>query len=977
MSLYKSTHFSVKMILKNKQRTLTMALGIMIAIALVIGVLGYIDYSQNEVISRAVQDIPIDMTVFQNTPDSSQVSGFTSYLSSYGSFVTNSEFIQGTLPASPNNPGVAVPTNTTETNTSSTDGGGFINLLRGQVMLVGINMSYFNTFSDIFSINQGSASSLTNSTVFISQTYSDQSGYTQGSSVNITLQSINIDFQTRSASVSMLNQDFFNVSGIVTINSAIFQKSIDSFNPQTSSSNTNTFANRFQRLTDSVIFMDLNTYNKFVSPSNTISFSAFQIRLDHSQLSPDTSLIGAQLAKLENYIELKYTQVNIVSDLQNAINAQASQLDNLRLTLVYLTLPSIFIGFMLTKYATDLVLLERKKEITALRAKSLSQTQIRDYVVIESLITALIGTVLGIFLGFGTSFILNNASSNYSNAKLVVSQDSIILALILGIGLAAISGLYTANKIMNQSIIEGLRIGKSDGKPFWIKYYIDIVLLGIGVLFSVFSIIDFNPIPGFAAAAFDLLVPITTWVGAALFLVRVLEITIVKIEPIISKILGLVIGDIGSVVTKGIVRKPDKFNQLTIILILVLSFGIVVGSVSTTYQAKASTDATFSVGSDFRIDLPGTDQLSYNTSDFLSALQSNISDVSFTPVIVTTIPVGLQRFPVIGIDTNTFLSGAYFQDSFLQSGNSSLNAMKYLQYDPANPKIIISNAVANPVTGNRIGQGRFARFQNQDTQQFANFAVGSTIPARFDGQFVNFTITDISYYFPALANVLNQPADNLRYAVTDYRTLTEPLNGVNQTLETNGNSTFLLGTYTGSNNNFNATLISQQINKVYSTYFPNSYPIVINTQAQYLADSTSIGGLLINLANLELVIVLVVTMFTLGIYTTTTLLSRKKIFGTFNALGAKLKSIWYIVTGEMLIGILYSMVISLVLGLIVSYTYLGFISNLFILPYISLTLSPIYSFMIYALAVVGLIAISGYAVQRIFRLEPVEALREL
>ena len=720
------------------------------------------------------------------------------------------------------------------------------------------------------------------------------------------------------------------------------------------------------------IFMDLNTYNSFVN--GIISYSAFQIRVDHSKLSSDTSTIGAQISQLQNYIQIQYPDYTIVSDLQNTITAQASQLDNLRLTLIYLALPSIFIGFMLTKYATDLVLLERKQEITALRAKSLSQTQNRNYIVIESLLTALIGTFLGIALGYVASFLLNNFNSNFSNITFVISQDSILFALILGVGLAVISGFYTANSIMNQSIIEGMKAGKGNSLSFWKKYYIDVVLLGIGVIFSIFSIINFNPIPGFAAAAFDLLVPITTWIGATLFLVRVLEIIIIKIEPVLSKVLNFLIGDLGSVITKGIIRKPEKFNQLTIILILVLSFGIVIGSISTTYQAKASDDASFAVGSDFRIDLPSTDQLTYNTSDFLSLLKTNFPDINFTPVIITTIPIGIQRFPVIGIDPQTFLSGAYFQNSFLQSGNP-VKTMQSISYDPNKSMIIISNAVANPKVGNRVPQGRFGSFQSN--QQIANFVIGDIIPVRINGQFVNFTVSDISYYFPALANILNLPADSLQYAVADYRTLTQPLTGVNQTLLSNSNATFILGAYIGNKDNFNSTLITQQINNIYNNNFPTAYPIVVSTQTQYLANSSFIGELLLNLTNLEFLIILIVTIFSLGIYTTTTLIARKKVFGTLNALGAKLKSIWYIITGEMLLGVLYSIVISLILGLVVSYTYLGFISNLFILPYINLTLSPIYSIFIYILAFLGLIIISGYAVQKIFKLEPVEALREL
>ena len=181
MSLYKSTRFSIKMILKNKQRTLTMALGIMIAIGLVIGVLGYIDYSQNEVISRAVQDIPIDMTAFQSTVNANDVSSFQSKLAQFpeSSFISSSEYIEATTIMGRNSPGVIIPNNTTTTNATTTAGAGVFaelaNVVNGtSVVLYGVNSSYFNTFSQIFRLTNDSATTFTNSTVFVSKTFSDQ-----------------------------------------------------------------------------------------------------------------------------------------------------------------------------------------------------------------------------------------------------------------------------------------------------------------------------------------------------------------------------------------------------------------------------------------------------------------------------------------------------------------------------------------------------------------------------------------------------------------------------------------------------------------------------------------------------------------------------------------------------------------------------------------------------------------------------------
>ena len=278
--------------LNKKQPTHTMALGIMIAISLVIGVLGYIDYSQNEVISRAVVNIPIDMTAFQSTPTVSDVAGFQSSLAKYPdpSFISGSEFIEATSFLGRDTPGVIVHTNSTATGSTSLSSGGafanLTNLINGTTaVLYGVNYSYFQTFSNVFRLTNGSATTFTNSTVFISSTFSDQTGIGQNDNMNLTIQSLNISgfqaFQNGNISVSLLDQGMFTVSGIVDINSVLFQSSSDSFTTPSSSSSSSTFggnffASRISRLSDVAIFMDINTFNSFVS-SSAASFGAFQI----------------------------------------------------------------------------------------------------------------------------------------------------------------------------------------------------------------------------------------------------------------------------------------------------------------------------------------------------------------------------------------------------------------------------------------------------------------------------------------------------------------------------------------------------------------------------------------------------------------------------------------------------------------------------------------------------------------------------
>jgi ABC-type antimicrobial peptide transport system permease subunit len=960
------------MLRRNSGRALTMCLGIALAVALVVGVFSYIDYSQNEVIERAVEDIYIDLTVFQNDdPNSDTLESFNSYIEDYTSLVDSSELIFGTTNIAPTKPGILVGTGDNVTFSMGKSSETNVSEIESQpAILLAINQSYFETFPEIFSLTPESSTSLTNSTIYVSTQLSASLNIEQGEDLNVTIQTLS--FETRSFQVEQHSN--FNISGIVEIDHAAFQNALNSFLPETEDSSGfgQGFARRMESVTESIVFMDLNTYTDFITDSNQVDINAIQIRLDHQELSSDVSSIDAQLNQLKNYIELVYFDSAIVSDLQDEILSQADQLNYLRLTLLYLALPSVFIGFYLTKYATDLVLMERKKEITALRAKSLNQTQIRNYVVIESFTTASIGTILGLGIGILIGSIMNTLRefNNLSNISLTITRESLILAIALGLILAVISGFNTAKTVMNLSIIQGLQSGNNTNKIFWKKFYIDLVLITIGLFFTLLNLLDFNPIPGFANAAFDLLVPICTWIGMALLLVRGLEAVVIKLEPVISNILQKLMGDIGLIISKGIARRPARLNQLSIILILILSFGFIIGTVSSTYNAKASSEATFAVGSDIRIEMPSADQLEYNVSEFQDHLIENYPELSLSPLYINSVTIGRQSVILIGIDLETFLDIGYFSNSYLQSSDSE-NTINNLAYDPDDPKIILSNTLANPDSTT----GQSGRLNIPEANQFSVFEIGDEVPFRIQGQLLNVTIIDIAYYFPALTDMFNSPVDELNYAITDYKLLTEPLTALNGSFTNNANASVLLGSISSNGKDFNQ--FAEEIIDDYNTNFSSTYPIVIQTQTNYLDQSSLIGVLLVDLANMELILVLTATLFSFGIFISTTLFYKKKIFGTFSALGARLKDIWFLLIGEMIVGAIYAIVISLLLGIVVSYTYLGFLSGLFITPLSGLTFSPVYSVLTYSILILAILIVSIVSAYQIQRMEAFDAIREL
>ncbi|MFW9928975.1 MAG: FtsX-like permease family protein, partial [Candidatus Thorarchaeota archaeon] len=816
-SLYQTTLLSIKMLIRNKRRALVMSLGITLAIALVVGVFSYIDYSQNQVIERSVSNISIDMSVFQpsGSTNSNELSDFQNYLSSYQypSFIKSTELILGTASIGVNRPGALVGTGD---NLSINFGGGFrdnpgagltgANISIRPATILAFNESYFENFPEIFKLSSNDSVELSNSTIYVSQPLAASLDLFEGSTLNVSIQTLSFP-----GGISLDTYKAFNVSGIVNVDRSAYQNAINSFIPQDLQSSGG-FGRAFQTFSELIVFMNLNTFQTFVTNNNQININVLQMKLDHNQLGADVQSILTQINQLENYISLQYFDSTIISNLVDQINLQADQLNNLRLTLLYLAIPSIFIGFYLTKYATDLVLMERKKELTAFRAKSLSQVQIRNYIVIESFATAGIGTVLGLLIGWIASIVLNNLRSDLSQFNLVISQESILLALATGIILSILSGINTARSVMNISIIEGLHEINSKKVVFWKKFYLDYLLLGIGIIFTLMNYLDFNPIPGFAQAAFNLIVPLCAWVGFALFLVRILETIIIKLEPILSEVLSKVLGEIGFLIGKDVSRKPGRVSQLTIILILILSFGVIIGTLSDTYSVNDAQQAQFMVGSDLRVQLPSINQLTFNVSDFQQKITSTIPDLQMTPIYIQTVALGRFSVVLIGIDLNTFLNVATFSNSYLKSGNSQ-EMLNSLKYDPNNPKIVISNTIANPIVSS--DGGRF-NFQQRFQSQFSSLDIGNQVPVRINSQLINVTIVDIAYYFPAILDVLNLQSSNVNFAIVDYKLLSEPITGLNGTITQNTNASILLGKFASNNNQSVVNNAVTTINSIYN-----------------------------------------------------------------------------------------------------------------------------------------------------------------
>lgn len=865
------------------------------------------------------------------------------------------------------------------------------------VIVLGVPNEYFSNFPGLFRTENNE---LDNSSIYISNALKDVTALNTGNHLNLSVMRLNEPYISLD-DYSYLSNQTFEISGIIDIDSINYRNELSSFIAQSDEK-------KFESNSELVVFMNNDLFNQFIIYSNIsglVDSNVIQVNLNKNFLEFDIQMASAQIDQFINYVKLddRFLKTTITSQLLDQIERDSGQINQFRLTIIYLSIPGIIIGFYLTRYATDLILKERKREISALRAGSISQSQIRNYLVVENLITALIGIIVGLFAGFSLSVLIIN-SGQINDFNIYLSTETILLVVGIGLLLVLLSGINISHTAMKKSIITGLQEMPDTNKtPRWRKYKFDYILLIIsGSIILSELYLDIEPITGFGTAIFDLLVPLTAWTGLSLFMVRFFQKIISKTEHLISFILKILFGEYGTIISKNIVRKSDRIGQLSVILILILSFGLVIGNISATYNNSIVNDTEFAIGSDLRILMPSNNQLDYNTTEFQRYIEFTFPEIDLTPVFVSNSPYYIGDFNeiyLIGIDPESFFEVAFFQENFIQNLEIK-ELIDQIKYDPTNnkSKIVLSKSVGSPYAEDdesRLGKGsskmKIAQKGSAPApvkgEDLAFYEVGddaTIFSINSQGLELFYTsIIDIGLYFPALHDLLELPISDINYAFTDYRSLTESVNNgiiynngtesvYNSTIFENGNATLFLG----KTNYENITLLVDNINADYNANFPTTTSITLTTVENYQQTGKSMQLLLGNFALLEIIVVFLSSIFVIMIFVNSTILSKRELLGTLNALGASNKKLSYLVSSELLVTSIFVIPFSYFLGTIVSFTYLGFISELFTLP-ISLSESIDYHLILYLILLFSLGIMTILIFLKIYKMDTFDLMREI
>lgn len=215
--------------------------------------------------------------------------------------------------------------------------------------------------------------------------------------------------------------------------------------------------------------------------NNATWYYAFD--LSEIKTSQITALSGVlDRLNVELFQKLKNTKVTIsFGELLNSFRTQSLQLQTMLFTLAAPMIAMVFYYIVMNaRQALD----KQQSDIAVLRSRGASTKQIIMIYLLESIILGIVSMIAGPLLGWFMSKSIGSADGFLE----FVDRKSIPVgfntdALLLGAGavvIAILSTLIPAISYAKSSIVNAKRKqARSDRRPFWQRWFLDIVLLGV------------------------------------------------------------------------------------------------------------------------------------------------------------------------------------------------------------------------------------------------------------------------------------------------------------------------------------------------------------------------------------------------------------------------------------------------------------------------------------------------------------------
>ncbi len=345
------------------------------------------------------------------------------------------------------------------------------------------------------------------------------------------------------------------------------------------------------------------------------TFALFEFRTAQELLDSrgEVDLINVVIENNFDINEVKNDITKLDSENLNVINAQeaaAEQADSIKQGLDFFNTIlnvfagiAIFVGAFIIQNTFRILLLQRTKELSLLRALGTSKRQIYRLVISESLFMSIIGSGLGIALGIGLAVAVKEGLQYFEfglpDGPLVLTTEAAITGLIIGITVTIFSSLLPARKASQVSPMEAIRdsVSTPQRKSLLARLLLGslISVVGFGVLFGV--LYDFLDVPTLSSLQ-------QVGLGAGVIFIGISVITPSITKPFVflfDKIYNLLFGILGKLATENSKRTPRRTASTASALMIGLTLISLANVITTSFKAQAESLISEVILADYQV----------------------------------------------------------------------------------------------------------------------------------------------------------------------------------------------------------------------------------------------------------------------------------------------------------------------------------------------------------------------------------------
>ncbi|MFX1251855.1 MAG: ABC transporter permease [Promethearchaeota archaeon] len=329
------------------------------------------------------------------------------------------------------------------------------------------------------------------------------------------------------------------------------------------------------------------------------------------------------------------------------------------------SLPTLVATLFLAMFALNLLSRRKRRQIAIMKRRGATSRRIFGVLFGESLIITVCSVGLGTIIGWPfAQFILQTQDFlDFTGKPIPLILPPMLIQMVFGFGLIFGSLLHLRSMLwLSKSQISENLTPQSKVKPFWKKYYLDVILFSLGMLgiLSLLLMMGIEPDLSMNALLVLFSSTILITVGGAMLVARFLPIFL----RVFARWTWQREGGILAFGLRNLLHRSSHASRVTLLVSIVLAFSL--AFITIPYNYDLNTKDTYiyhNLGADMLV-TPSTSDFDLS---FLTYLQTNLTGIaSVSPIAqASAITSSGQSMAIFGLDVNTYVQTAFFREDFL------------------------------------------------------------------------------------------------------------------------------------------------------------------------------------------------------------------------------------------------------------------------------------------------------------------------